>query len=526
MITYRFGVYGENGGANFALLARSGGGQSLIVDNVPTVGQVFAGETALYKIHVPATASTFPQLYVTALQGSVRVLMSVNGATPIEASHAHGATAAPEWPARLPLSPGALNIVAVSHFSASAASFATFSLLAVVEPGSSALLLDGWPQSLEVQSGEAAFMRFIIPSAGQKVVLTARLADHASPRSTLSLRASALDPRAQHLLSCTGRDCHSATSPPGADSVSLVLQEDACSSRCLLHIALSSSDAANVTVIASTQTGDVQLQLGIPGCSAVRRGQLSHFSVLLDPDDDADDYLRLQLSVCSGNAELWAKLDAPVSIPSHDFTSSPPLLQPIVLQPSNLAGRSKVFAAIHGKDSISSTFCLDARPANEYPAEYRLSKTNGALTLSNDGKLAVHIMALVPLAGEVALAGVSADPRAVTYEVWTAFNTSNLVFTSWCGIEQSQGQQLLSVRGSELARPGPDGKLVLPLPVPKQATPGCNSSCGLVFGQVYLLSVVAVYQPNSSALPARFIYQSVAWRPGSRHGGKALVAPF
>lgn len=263
MITYRFGVYGENGGANFALLARSGGGQSLIVDNVPTVGQVFAGETALYKIHVPATASTFPQLYVTALQGSVRVLMSVNGATPTEASHAQGATAAPEWPARLPLSPGALNIVAVSHFSSSAASFATFSLLAVVEPGSSALLLDGWPQSLEVQSGEAAFMRFIIPSAGQKVVLTARLADHASPRSTLSLRASALDPRAQHLLSCTGRDCHSATSPPGADSVSLVLQEDACSSRCLLHIALSSSDAANVTVIASTQTGDVQLQLGI-----------------------------------------------------------------------------------------------------------------------------------------------------------------------------------------------------------------------------------------------------------------------
>lgn len=251
----------------------------------------------------------------------------------------------------------------------------------------------------------------------------------------------------------------------------------------------------------------------------MRRGQLSHFSVLLDPDDDADDYLRLQLSVCSGNAELWAKLDAPVSVPSHDFTSSPPLLQPIVLQPSNLAGRSKVFAAIHGKDSISSTFCLDARPANELPAEHRLSKANGALTLSNDGKLAVHIMALVPLAGEVPLADVSADPRAVTYEVWTAFNTSNLVFTSWCGIEQGQGQQLLSVRGSELARPGPDGKLVLPLPAPKKATPGCNSSCGLVFGQVYLLSVVAVYQPSSSALPARFIYQSVAWKPGSRHGG-------
>ena len=144
--TYTFAVFGGTAPANFSFLASSGHGRSLLVDNVPQAGLVYHGQAALYVVRVPATAVS-PQLYVTSLQGTLRLLMSVGEAEPTEAAHAAGATATPARAARLALTRGAVHTISVSYpAGASARSFASFNLLAFVAADASALLLDGLPQ--------------------------------------------------------------------------------------------------------------------------------------------------------------------------------------------------------------------------------------------------------------------------------------------------------------------------------------------------------------------------------------------
>jgi len=149
----------------------------------------------------------------------------------------------------------------------------------------------------------------------------------------LSLYASITEPRP---MACAngGRCFHATASQPG-ETVRLPLPASSlgCGARCVVHIDLAATQPANVTITAATQSASIQLQVGVPGCAMVRDGALTQYAVLLDPDEDVDDRLTLQLHLCSGKAELWA---APGGAPSldqrvHEYSSSTPLLEPIDL---------------------------------------------------------------------------------------------------------------------------------------------------------------------------------------------------
>ena len=130
----------------------------------------------------------------------------------------------------------------------------------------------------------------------------------------------------------------------------------------------------------------------MPACADVEDGQLNQYAVLLDPDDTADDRLTLQLHLCSGKAELFAEIMRSPTESRHEFTSTHPSLMPVHLPTDRLAGRSKIYAAVHGLSEGASqaaaaaaarlsSFCLEARPAGEPPREVTLIGDQGTIAL-------------------------------------------------------------------------------------------------------------------------------------------------
>ena len=81
--TYVFAVGGGDASANFSLIAHSTAAAAALVDGVPTAGTIAGGATSLYRIDVPSGVPS-PTLYLTALQGTLRVLTSIDGAEPTE----------------------------------------------------------------------------------------------------------------------------------------------------------------------------------------------------------------------------------------------------------------------------------------------------------------------------------------------------------------------------------------------------------------------------------------------------------
>jgi len=311
--------------------------------------------------------------------------------------------------------------------------------------------------------------------------------------------------------------------------LSLSSRQIGCARQCQLHLVLTSTSAARVTVTAATETSAIQLPLGAPGCSAVGRGQLANYAVLLDPDDASDDRLTLQLRMCSGSAELWAATRLPPTIgqPVHDYASTGARLEPIEMPADVLSGRSKVFAAIHGLSVPSGTgtgtaassgqpqeaeamFCLEARPSGTVPSEQTLYGPASAITISPwpdaDRMLTVGLAPLAALAG-----GVSSDQ--ISYELWAGVDGSGVVFQTWCGIQQS-GAQLLhatSTLSGDILR----ASFRLAMPGQRECQEGQCS--GIAFDTSYVVTVVAVaHAPGQAASqPRQFIYQSVQWTPQS-----------
>ena len=363
-VTYIFGVGGSSSGlTNYSLLAHSGGSMALLVDGVPLSGTVGAGAEKLYRLRVPADASA-PSLFVTSLQGTVRLLLSIDGVAPTEAYHAIGATATPTSPARLPLTPGATNIVAAKYYTGRADAQASYSLLALVRHDQSALLLDGLPQSLQL-SGDSSFSASSSPDPfsflgtsprvvhlrflaypGQVVSISASVGGgEGSEEVALGLYASTIVARPYESRAST--DCYQRQSPAGAP-VRLVLEPSqlSCGSQCHVYIDLLSSADAAVTVTAATESTALLLRVGTEGCATVTTGgKLAQFAVLLDPDDAADDRLTLALHMCSGRAELWANTQVPPTLDQtfHPYVSTGEQLPPISIGAAALPSMARTY---------------------------------------------------------------------------------------------------------------------------------------------------------------------------------------
>ena len=554
----------------------------MLVDGVPLNAEVAAGDVALYRINVPADAIS-PTVYLTALQGTVRVLMSIDGSEPTERSHSFAAMAAVHQPMALPLTPGSLNLLSIARYTTSSRSRASFSLVAMLHATEQLRLFDGLPQALVLTGGTSPSRLVFFAQPHQTVSLTASTvtdygAADADSAPLLSIYASTVD------LTCAGGaagtlppHCFGATSTQPGEAVRLTLraQELSCGTQCQVHVFLSSTLDADVTITASTSSAVVQLQVGVPGCTAVSEGQLAQYAVLLDPDEEEDDRLTLQLHMCSGFAEMWA---ATASAPTleqrfHEYASRSPLLSPIELPASRLAGRSRVFAAVHGLPfSSSSTFCLESRPSGDLPRETTLSAERGALELADPSKYGLAVV-FEPLRDtEVLLQSAAAAGSSATavggmveYQVWVAQVSDSgripaLVFDTWCGISSS-GLLLHNASSAKLlpsplsaapaaspaasadesagnvadvqpadAQPGDEApseaagsSMMLNVPsfaerdatcAPDCAWSACLKECpGVNVGQEYSLTVVAIVRHPSWPL-RRFIYQPVSWTPG------------
>ena len=582
-VTYIFGVAGSSSGlTNYSLLAHSGGSMALLVDGVPLSATVGAGSEKLYRLRVGRDASA-PSLFVTSLQGTVRLLLSIDGVAPTEASHAIGATATPTAPARLPLTPGATNIVAVKYYTGHADATASYSLLALVRHDQSALLLDGLPQSLQLSSDSSAssssastpdpfsllgasprlaHLRFLA-YPGQVVSITAFVGEGEEGSEEVALGLFASTAAARPYASRASIDCYQRQSPPGAP-IRLVLEPSqlSCGSQCHVFIDLASSADAKVTVIAATESAALQLQVGTEGCATVSTGgSLAEFAVLLDPDDAADDRLTLALHMCSGRAELWADAQVPPTLDQtfHPYVSTGELLPPVSIGAAALKGRTRLYAAVHGQAEPTgslSSFCLEARPSGLPAKEVGLRGERGAIMLSQAGGLELRFAALS--ADEIGGGGAS-----VQYEVWAALKpgVDGFVFSTWCGIGSS-GQLLFNVSADALDGAGTlsgggvnsgsassdqagGAPVMLRVPPLPARAPSCGTRVdggeeydgrcpGVEYGQQHSLTIIAVVRSSSSSSAAggpplrRFVYQPVDWMPlaielGGGGGGVAFA---
>ena len=546
-------VFGVGGGAdglsNFTILPQAGGSMALLVDGQPLEGVVTAGEEKLYRIRVPVGVAA-PSIDVTALQGTLRLLLSSNGVPPTEASHAVGASASPTRPCRLQLVPGSLNILSVRYLAGHAADAqASFTLLALLSPAGGGQLLDGHPQALSLQAGQPVHLRFLA-YPGHPISISAQIQGGGGAGggagggegALLALHAST---ETRYPSQCpTGLRCaHQQAARPG-EAIQLVLDRLFCGSRCHVDIELVASGAdAEVTVTAATQTSAQQLQVGTTGCaSASTGGGVAHFDVLVDPDDAADDVLTLALHMCSGRAELWASTRAPPSLdePHHQYESSGSRLSPIAIPAAELAGKSRVYAAVHalhGAEGLT-TFCLAATPSGRPPAETTLYDDEGRVSLLDeaDGALALRF---APLAA----ASVGAR-EAVEYEVWTAVKTGGdgvRVFNSWCAVRESgwllynasaaaleparrlrQLGQLSQLR--QLQGPAQTDAVLRVLRVGRVPArdPSCeagpNASAhalcpGVLYGIEHSMVLIAVVRADGQP-PRRYVYQPLSWTPG------------
>ena len=261
-------------------------------------------------------------------------------------------------------------------------------------------------QALLLPGDAPAYLRFVIPRPGEEVVLTVALADgEGGPTDAeLTIAASTVEPHPASswdastaswqwdAAGCTPQTCHMATELPGAGDAHLTIRDSACSSSCPLHISVYATRAANVTVAASTGTQAVQLPLGSSHFSRVSAGAITPYAVLLDPESAADDEFTLQLHLCSGRADLVAGFG---SAPTMDMLSAfpcdaamrscPPTLPPITLRAAVAAGRSKLFAGVHGLED-NSTFFVEARRRGALPVEMTISGDEGAVAWVDEGR--------------------------------------------------------------------------------------------------------------------------------------------
>ena len=535
----------DNLPARYSVTAQSGESAAVLVDGHPFSGEVLTGTVALYVITVPSDVPS-PAVYVTALQGTIRLLVAIDEVAPggrhqipIESQATYSTTAAMRHPAVLPLTPGQANVISVTHLHASTDSTrrASFTLLPVLRRSEAALLLDGYPQALYLSGCQAYLgcqpptaLRFVahgdhaISLSASIVQSAGGLGSTGGNMPTLTLYASTQDTEPSR---CTSGHCFVATANHPGEAVRLSFPSNTlnCGEECTIHIELASTLPANVTITAATESVATQLQVGVPACADVEDGQLNQYAVLLDPDDTADDRLTLQLHLCSGKAELFAEIMRSPTESRHEFTSTHPSLMPVHLPTDRLAGRSKIYAAVHGLSEGASqaaaaaarlsSFCLEARPAGEPPREVTLIGDQGTIALldvNNYGGGGGLAVGLAPLqATDLGLHETDSHVRVqhmpgVQYELWAGELTDNAVLSTWCGVEQSGAMQLHITPSADLT-----------LGVTSDESSAITAMMRVRKAQLhridhakYLLTIVAKVQVQGQPL-RRFVYQPIEW---------------
>mmetsp|Transcript_52219 Transcript_52219/g.113765 ORF Transcript_52219/g.113765 Transcript_52219/m.113765 type:complete len:2005 (+) Transcript_52219:510-6524(+) len=411
----RFTVVVSGGQSEFAITAKTARSVQLLQDRTPLRGQAAPGTASLYKVDVPSEAAN-AVLAITVLQGRLDVVLEGSEYSPYT-----NLTASSTEPLSLPLVPGAMNRVSIGA-PRSQQRPSSFVLLPILSSNSTLVVTDGQPAAVAVSPNSVERFQFLSP-AGAAVALTA------SP-SGLTTKASI------SLVARFESDNHTLTEAKrGNDGEMLFMfltapEQAICEVYCLLSIELSASAAANVTLTASTLGAVTQLSLDQPVAGEVvganEAERMRQYVVLLDPNDDKDDELTLDLQVCSSRPSKAALYMSDKVQPSSAFlvsdAGSPP--KPLNVGPSTLRGLSKLFVGVGAVGSIE--YVLEARYASTPASSSLLSPGEGSV------KMKLH-------RGDEPHMEISFRSTGATrYELYFGRKESETreQFKYWCGVQK------------------------------------------------------------------------------------------
>jgi len=483
--TFLLGVTGQDGHAtNFSVVAKTGRAVQLLQDRTPLQAELKPGEVSGFKVFVPANAIS-PVLSVAVVSGRISLSSTTAGAN---------TTATTTQAGIVPLVPGQVNVIVASAeaYAASAGRLAVFVLLPIMANDATIVLADGQPTVMVLQAGQTELFNFAVP-----------------PGTTLTVSSVQIDPRPSATLDLTAAMQSSvvqSTATAGDVATAFVLgsQLDGCvNGLCSISIALTSSESANVSVTAASAGATAQLPLGVPiGGMGVSRDDTSQYVVVLDPVDDADDDLTLDLQLCLGHAALYTSKDSAPSISFSDDATTIPA--PLHVTAFDLAGRARMFAAV-AVGERGAKFQLEARKSSATARNVVLRESEGALHLTYSSSSGMRVRFPRPRG--------HSGSASYTYELYFAPDggDSTTTLAYWCGVRE-RGTLIPASHIEDDQEDGPMAALVLKVAERDGSICATGGQACFVQRQSYVLTVVARHDVG---FEQRLVFTPVVWVAGS-----------